>query len=320
MLPTIHLLATGGTIAGAAGSSATTTQYAAGALGVDALLAAVPALASIACVQAAQIASIDSRNAAPRFWQETARAIQAAVDDPTVDGVVLTHGTDTLEETAWYLHLTLKTHKPVVITAAMRPATSLSADGPLNLLNAVRVAIDKGAVGRGVLVAVNHQVFGARGVRKGHTMRPDAFAAEGLLGQVHDDNVDWAARPQRPHTLDTPFTPDTPLPEVDVLVAYAGASPRLIDAARASGARGIVWAGTGNGTASDDIDAALDAAAQAGVAVVRASRVAEGPVRHVSVPYGGSVDAGWLSPYQARVLLMLSLGAGLPASDAFARF
>jgi L-asparaginase len=320
----LRVLATGGTIAGVAASSASATDYEAAALGVDALLDAVPALREVARVDGRQIASIDSRNATPAFWQATGRAVQAALDDPAVDGVIVTHGTDTVEETAWYLHLTLKSHKPVVMVAAMRPASSLSADGPLNLLNAARVAADPRAVGRGVLLVMNHQIFGARGVRKIHTMRPDAFGStDGMLGQVHDDMIDWGVRTEFPHTLATPFSCDTPLPDVDVLLAYAGAGAGLVDAVRAGGARGLVWAGSGNGSASDDVLKALHAAVAGGMSVVRASRTGNGPVRkHAHGVADGQhlVDAGTLNPIQARILLMLALGHGMPAADAFGRF
>lgn len=320
----LRVLATGGTIAGVAASSASATDYEPAALGVDTLLDAVPTLRDVACIDGRQIASIDSRNATPAFWQSTGRAIQAALDDPAVDGVIVTHGTDTVEETAWYLHLTLKSNKPVVMVAAMRPASSLSADGPLNLLNAARVAADPRAAGRGVLLVMNHQIFGARGVRKIHTMRPDAFGStDGMLGQVHDEMIDWGGRSEFPHSLASPFTLDTPLADVEILLAYAGASIRLIDAVRASGARGLVWAGSGNGSASDDALAALHAAVADGMAVVRASRTGGGPVHkheHGVADAEHLVDAGTLNPVQARILLMLALGHGMPAAEAFARF
>jgi L-asparaginase len=320
----LRVLATGGTIAGVAASSASATDYVPAALGVETLIDAVPGLRDIGRVTGSQIAAIDSRNATPAFWQATGRAIQAALDEADVDGVVVTHGTDTVEETAWYLHLTLKSHKPVVMVAAMRPASSLSADGPLNLLNAARVAADPRAVGRGVLLVMNHQIFGARGVRKVHTMRPDAFAStDGMLGQVHDEMIDWGVRSDFPHTLASPFTLDTPLPDVEILLAYAGASTRMIDAVRAAGARGLVWAGSGNGSASDAALAAMHAAVASGMSVVRATRTGNGPVhKHEHHVAAGQalVDAGTLNPLQARILLMLALGHGMPASEAFARF
>lgn len=320
----LRVLATGGTIAGVAASSASATDYLPAALGIEVLLGAVPALSEVARIDGRQIASIDSRNATPAFWQSTARAVQAALDDPDVDGVIVTHGTDTVEETAWYLHLTLKSNKPIVMVAAMRPASSLSADGPLNLLNAARVAADPRAAGRGVLLVMNHQIFGARGVRKTHTMRPDAFGStDGVLGQVHDEMIDWSVRSAFPHTLATPFSCNTPLVDVEILLAYAGVNPRLIDAARALGARGLVWAGSGNGSASDDILDALHAAAADGVPVVRASRTGGGPVHkheHGVPAPRHLVDAGTLNPVQARILLMLALGHGMPVDEAFATF
>lgn len=320
----LRVLATGGTIAGVATSAASSTEYQAAALGVDTLLDAVPTLRDVARVDGRQIAAIDSRNATPAFWREVGRAVQAALDDPAIDGVLVTHGTDTVEETAWYLHLTLKSNKPVVMVAAMRPASSLSADGPLNLLNAARVAADPRAAGRGVMLVLNHQVFGARGVRKTHTMRPDAFSStDGMLGQVHDDMIDWVVRSDYPHTVDTPFTVDTPLASVEILMAYAGASPALIEAVRACGATGLVWAGSGNGSASDEILAGLRRAAAAGVVVVRASRTGGGPVHKHEYDVAETerlINAGTLNPVQARILLMLALGHGMPPAEAFGRF
>lgn len=320
----LRVLATGGTIAGVASSAASSTDYQPATLGVDTLLDAVPALRDVARVDGRQIAAIDSRNASPAFWVTAGRAVQDALDDPAIDGVVVTHGTDTVEETAWYLHLTLKSNKPVVMVAAMRPASSLSADGPLNLLNAARVAADPRAAGRGVMLVLNHQIFGARGTRKIHTMRPDAFGStDGMIGQVHDAMIDWGMRSEYPHTMNTPFTIDTPLAQVEILMAYAGASPALIDAVRASGASGLIWAGSGNGSASDDALVELRRAASAGMVVVRASRTGNGPVHkqeHDVSEAERLLNAGTLNPVQARVLLMLALGQGMSAAEAFARF
>ncbi|QEI06017.1 asparaginase [Pigmentiphaga aceris] len=320
----LRVLATGGTIAGVASSSASSTDYQPAALGIDTLLDAVPALRDVAQVDGRQIAAIDSRNASPEFWKVVGRAVQDALDDPAIDGVVVTHGTDTVEETAWYLHLTLKSNKPVVMVAAMRPASSLSADGPLNLLNAARVAADPRAAGRGVMLVLNHQIFGARGTRKTHTMRPDAFSSvDGVLGQVHDEVIDWTIRSEYPHTMATPFSIDTPLVDVEILMAYTGASPALIDAVRTSGAGGLIWAGSGNGSASDDALVGLRRAASAGLVVVRASRTGDGPVhkQENDVPEAERLlNAGTLNPIQARILLMLALGHGMSAAEAFTKF
>jgi L-asparaginase len=320
LLDRIHLLATGGTIAGTAASPAQTTGYAAATLPVDLLCSAVPGLSDVAHLSTEQVAAIDSKDADPAFWQRLAGAAQAALDDHHVDGIVITHGTDTLEETAFYLHLVLKSAKPVVMVGAMRPATSLSADGPLNLLNAVRVAAAHDAAGRGVLVVMNQTIFGARDVAKTNCVRADAFAAPdtGPMGLVLDARVVWLARPQRAHGPATPFDAQTPLAPVDVLVAYAGMPARMVEAVVQGGARGVVLAGAGNGSVSVAMHAALREARQAGVAVVRASRTGSGYV----MPGGGCDDvadgfctADTLSPYKARILAMLALGAGCRLED-----
>ncbi|GAA4335602.1 asparaginase [Pigmentiphaga soli] len=324
-LPRLRLIATGGTIAGVADSADLASAYRAAALGPDALRAAVPALAQVARIDTETAAAIDSKNATPTFWQHLAGRVQAAADDPEVDGVVVTHGTDTLEESAYYLQLVLKSDKPVVFVGAMRPATSLSADGPLNLLNAVRVAARADAGGRGVLVALNHLVHGAGEAAKADTLRPDSFVSQpaGPLGLVQDDRVVWLARTERAHTMATPFRADSPLRPVDILPSYPGVSPMWVQAAVASGAAGIVWAGTGNGSVPAAIEPALAAAAAKGIAVIRAARVGGYVMPRADDAAHGFVAAGRLSPFKARVLAMLALGAGWRGErlrEAFERF
>lgn len=320
-LPRIRLIATGGTIAGAAASADQSTGYQSAALHVDALCAAVPGLADIAQITGEQVAAIDSKDATPAFWQALAECVQSALDDARVDAVVVTHGTDTLEETAYYLHLVLKSAKPVVLVGAMRPATSLSADGPLNLLNAVRVAAAPDAGARGVLVALNNEIFGAREVAKVNATRPDAFAAPdtGPLGIVCDTQVVWLARTERAHTLDTLFEVRTPLSQVEILQGYAGMSTALVAAVACVGARGLVWAGPGNGSMAVEVEKQLAILAEQGIAVVRASRTGSGfvmPLMPDGVGGGWpSVSAGTLGPCKARVLLMLALGAGVAVGD-----
>ncbi|MFW7347989.1 MAG: asparaginase [Pigmentiphaga sp.] len=307
-LPRLCIVATGGTIAGASARPQATMAYAAGALDVAELCASVPGLDEVADIRAEQFAAIDSKNATPAFWQSLAGRVQSLLD-AGADGVIVTHGTDTLEESAYYLHLVLKTDRPVVLVGAMRPATALSSDGPLNLLDAATVAAHPQAAGRGVLVVLNHQILGARDASKTNANRPDAFASPnaGALGWVQDGRVAWMGRPERPHTSATPFTAATPLPPVEVLAGYAGGSAALIRAVGSTGARGLVWAGTGNGSASADAQEALDGLERGGVAVVRATRTGSGCV----AASGGLPGAGTLSPWKARVLLMLALGAGM---------
>jgi len=188
-LPRIALLATGGTIAGQAGDASKTAGYKAGVVGVDKLLDAVPALTQVAQIHAEQVASIDSKDMSTALWLTLAARVNALLEEDDIDGVVITHGTDTLEETAYLLHLTVKSEKPVVLTAAMRPSTALSADGPLNLLNAVTVAAHDGAAGQGVLVAFNNQIHSARDVTKTSTYAVDAFRTPefGALGWCRMD-------------------------------------------------------------------------------------------------------------------------------------
>lgn len=314
-LPRIAVLATGGTIAGSAADAAQTSGYQAGVVGVDRLLAAVPALSQVARVQAEQVASIDSKDLDVALWTTLAARIAELAAREDIDGIVVTHGTDTLEETAYALHLTLKTDKPVVLTAAMRPSSALSADGPLNLLGAVTVAGSQAARGRGVLVAFNNRIHCARDVVKTSTYAVDAFHSPeiGALGWVQDGRVEFQRAALRPHTSATPFVLGASWPDVEVVASYAGASRTAVDALVAAGVRGIVVAGTGNGSIHATVQAALGEARAAGIAVVRASRVGSGHVmRNGAAPDDalGFVSAGTLNPYKARVLLMLALSAG----------
>lgn len=314
-LPRIAVLATGGTIAGSAADAAQTSGYQAGVVGVDRLLAAVPALSHVARIEAEQVASIDSKDLDIALWTMLAERIAALAACEDIDGIVVTHGTDTLEETAYALHLVVKTDKPVVLTAAMRPSSALSADGPLNLLGAVTVAGSPAARGQGVLVAFNNRIHSARDVVKTSTYAVDAFHSPeiGALGWVQDGRVEFQRAVVRPHTTATPFVALASWPVVEIVASYAGASRTAVDAFVASGAQGIVVAGTGNGSIHTCVQAALGEASARGVAVVRASRVGSGHVMRngaASDDALGFVSAGTLNPYKARVLLMLALAAG----------
>lgn len=314
-LPRIAVLATGGTIAGAAADATNTSGYQAGVVGVEQLLAVVPALSSVARIAPEQIASVDSKDMAMPLWTTLAQRINALLATDDIDGVVVTHGTDTLEETAYLLHLTIKSDKPVVLTAAMRPASALSADGPLNLLNAVTVAAHTGSRGQGVLVAFNNRIHCARDVVKTSTYAVDAFQSPeiGALGWVQDGRVEFQRGVVRAHTLATEFVIGTNWPHVDIVTSYAGVSRIAVDALVAAGVRGIVVAGTGNGSIHQSMLQALADAASQGVAVVRSSRVGSGHVMHNGAAADdalGFISAGSLNPYKARVLLMLALAAG----------
>ncbi|MFT4065671.1 asparaginase [Paraburkholderia sp.] len=324
-LPRIAVLATGGTIAGAAADAADTSGYQAGVVGVDQLLSAVPALSTVARIAPEQVASIDSKDMALPLWTTLAQRINTLLATDDVDGVVVTHGTDTLEETAYLLHLTVKSDKPVVLTAAMRPASALSADGPLNLLNAVTVAAHAAAHGaargQGVLVAFNNRVHSARDVVKTSTYAVDAFQSPeiGALGWVQDGRVEFQRGVVRPHTLASEFSIDAAWPHVEVVASYAGVSRIAVDALVAAGVRGIVVAGTGNGSIHQSLQQALAEAASRGVAVVRSSRVGSGHLMRNGAAADdalGFVSAGSLNPYKARVLLMLALAAGVTGAAA----
>ncbi|QGZ61624.1 asparaginase [Paraburkholderia acidisoli] len=323
-LPRIAVLATGGTIAGSAPDATNTAGYQAGVIGVAQLLAAVPGLDAIAAIHAEQVASIDSKDMSLALWSTLAQRVNALLASDDIDGVVITHGTDTLEETAYFLQLCVKSAKPCVLTAAMRPASALSADGPLNLLNAVTLAASGAAAGQGVLVAFNNRIHCARDVAKFSTYAVDAFQSPeiGALGWVQDGRVEFQRKALRPHTVDTPFAAAQVWPQVDIVVSYAGVSRVAVDALVAAGVRGLVIAGTGNGSIHGAVQTALAEAAAQGVAVVRASRVGSGHVMHNGAAKDdalGFVSAGTLSPYKARVLLLLALAAGTSGKEALQR-
>jgi L-asparaginase len=300
------ILGTGGTIAGEAAAPGEALRYSAARIGIDSLVRAVPALAGLA-LQAEQVAQVDSKDMGPEVWTALAHAVQRHLARAEVSGVVVTHGTDTLEETAWLLHALLAPAKPVVLTAAMRPATSLQADGPANLCDAVTVARSPGA--RGVMVVMAGTVFHPQAVRKHHTWRLDAFAAgdDGAVGHV----VDGCLHRSRPWPVACALgltclpPPGTPWPRVEVVMNHAGADGRVVELLMADGVDGLVLAGTGNGTLSDPLARAARRAQAAGVVVWRASRCAAGGV--VGGGPGDFYPAGALSPAQARVSLTLAL-------------
>jgi len=313
MKPNIVILATGGTIAGR-GESGTKSSYSAGAVGVETLVEAVPQLAELASVRGEQVANVGSQDMSDAIWLQLAQRVNAVLADDSVAGVVITHGTDTIEETAYFLNLVVHSDKPVVLTAAMRPATALSADGPLNIYNAVAVAADPEAQGRGVLVVINDDIHGSRGMTKTSTTDVQTFVSpeRGLIGTSLYGENHFYRYPYKRHTVKSGFSVADvkSLPRVDVIYMHAGAAPDLIDAAVASGARGLVIAGVGNGNLNQQSQAAVQRATQRGVAVVRSSRVTRGIVgRNVETDDEalGTIAAGELKPPQARVLLQLAL-------------
>lgn len=302
------ILGTGGTIAGRAQAPAEALHYAAAQIGIAELVQAIPALAGLP-LQAEQVAQVDSKDMGPPVWSALAHAVERHLRRPEVGGLVITHGTDTLEETAFFLHRLLAPAKPVVLTAAMRPATSVQADGPANLCDALAVAHAPGACG--VVVAVAGTVFHPEAVRKHHTWRLEAFAAgeDGPLGHVVGGQLQvrraWPqAQPRAPGTRLLPPA-GTAWPRVEVVMSHAGADGRIVELLCADGVEGLVLAGTGNGTLSHALEQAARRAQAAGVEVWLASRCAAGGVV-AGVP-GDFQGVGALSPAQARVALTLAL-------------
>ncbi len=305
----VVVLGTGGTIAGTAASAASHVGYRAGVLTAADLLAAMPALQGQA-LETETVAQLDSCDMDHATWAALAVRVAFHLARDDVAGVVVTHGTDTLEETAYFLHRTVRARKPVVMTAAMRPATALSADGPQNLFDAVTLAREPGV--SGVLAVLGGRAFGAADLRKVHGYRVDAFDAgdAGAMAAVEDARVrnfrPWA----QPEVTGAALLamPAADWPRVDVLMSHAGARGELLDAAVASGARAVVIAGTGNGSVHASLLQAARRAVAAGVPVWRASRCQLGGV--VGAAEGALPSAGTLTPVQARIELLLALAAG----------
>lgn len=301
----IVILGTGGTIAGTAADPSDNVGYTAGQRSVTQLLTALPMLAGEP-IEVEQLAQLDSKDMDHATWQRLAQAVHRHLLRAEVQGVVITHGTDTLEETAWFLQRVLAPSKPVVFTAAMRPATALAADGPQNLLDAVTVARHPGA--RGVLAVMAGRVQAGAELRKRHTYRLDAFEGgdRGPLAVVEEGRL----RVFRPWPNGTALglqhvaAPVEDWPWVAVVASHAGVKPEQVRALVQAGVRGLVVAGTGNGTVHEALVPALEEARNAGVTVWRCSRCADG------VLLGSEAEASpaaALSPWQARAGLMLAL-------------
>lgn len=311
--PGVVILATGGTIAGE-GASETRAGYTSGRVTVDDMIAAVPGISELARIEGEQIANVGSQDMTFAIMITLAGRINDLLSDEAVGGVVITHGTDTMEETAFFLNLTVASRKPVVLTGAMRPATALSADGPLNLYNAVAVAADPAASGRGVLVVMNDRIHGAHSLTKTNTTSVETFLSPitGLIGTVVYGETQYFRRPFRRHTHASEFALAgvTSLPRVDILYACADMPPDLVDCSVACGARGIVIAGDGNGNMNaPTVERAARAAAQ-GTVIVRSSRVPSGKVgRNIEIDDDRLkfIASDELNPVKARILLMLAL-------------
>ena len=311
--PTIYILATGGTIAGS-GSGSLDSSYTSGTVTVDKLIAAVPDINKIATIKGEQISNIGSQEMNNEVWFKLANRVNELLTSGKADGIVITHGTDTMEETAYFLNLVVKSDKPIVMVGAMRNSGSLSADGPLNIFNAVNVAMSKEAAGKGVMVVMNDEIHAAREVTKTNTTAVDTFKSpnSGKIGTVFYGNVKFYMNPVRKHTVNSAFdiTKIKELPRVDIIYSHSNDNPDFVNVAVKNGAKGIINAGMGNGNPFPSALEALGEAVKNGVVVVRDSRVGSG-----ETTLNGEVDDGKygflasdnLNAQKARVLLMLAL-------------
>ena len=313
-LKRIALVTTGGTIAGVAARSDDTTAYTAGALGPEALLAAIPQLGTLADIVPEALYAIDSKDITPAHWLLLARRADALLRESSIDGIVITHGTDTMEESAYFLHLTLPKGKPVIFTGAMRPATALSADGPMNLYQAVAVAASAITRELGVVVVMNGEIHGARAVRKTHTLALSALSSPngGPLGRSDPPSITTQALAQDAHTfpLESLKLAD-PLPEVALLTVASGVAPFFLQAAGTHFA-GLVLALPGHGSLPDLWRAEIDALITRKIPLVRASRTGAGPV--LADKNTELWPSGDLSPEKARIGLILAIASGNPTA------
>ena len=304
-LPAVHVIATGGTISNTGGDRLTGEQ----------LVKSLPGIERIARVTVEQFTNVASGSITQTNWRDLALRINELYRTrPELRGIVVTHGTDTMEETAYFLDLTVASCRPVIVTGAMRQATAIGADGPANLFDAISTAAAPGAEGRGTMVLLNDEIFAARDVTKIHTTRPDAFDAptRGPLGDVTRRVEFYHPAPRTGCSQpEFPLTPTTTFPRVDIVYAYLGADSVGVQALVDAGARGIVVAGAGAGATTPAQGAALRRAREKGVAIVTASRTGSG-----SVGTGGGrgqgqgapqLSAGDLTPQKARIRLMLAL-------------
>ena len=302
----IVILATGGTIAGV-GQAGKTAGYRPGTLTASELVRAVPELKGVAPVEAIQVCNVNSDDITDRIWLELAAHINRIAKDPEVAGFVVTHGTDTLEETAYFLNLTVKTDKPVVLTGSMRPSTSMSADGPMNLYEAVCTAASGDARGKGVLAVFSDRIYAARAVTKTSTYHVSAIAAGelGAIGVVRDGNVYLYETPGKRHTTATEFDVSAlhELPRVSILYFAVDADPALLTYA-ATHADGIVIAGAGAGEFSRAYKKAIE---DLSVPVVVSSRIDDGIILPENLLCKGTIAADNLSPQKAAILLRLAL-------------
>jgi L-asparaginase len=311
--PNIVILATGGTIAGKQ-SAPSEYGYTSGAFKVEDLVNAVPEVKKLANITGEQVVNIGSQDMNDAVWLKLAKKINDVAKRGDVDGIVITHGTDTLEETSFFTDLVEPTQKPIVFVGSMRPATAVSADGPANLYNAVAVAADPKSKGRGTLIVLNDTIQGARDVIKTNTTNVETFRSphRGPLGLVNNGKIKWLDNPGDKHQHKAEFNVAdvNKLPRVDIIYAHANMSPDLITSAVKNGAKGLVIAGVGDGNMTKEALNAAEQAAKQGVVIVRSTRLPEGLVlrnNEVNDDEKGFVASSEFNPAKSRVLLQLSL-------------
>ena len=310
--PKIAILATGGTIVSSIEDCVATTGYSVGGLSVENLISGVRGIEDLATITTKQISNIDSANMRDEIWLKLAKEINQILDSD-FDGVVITHGTDTMEETAYFLHLTIKSYKPVILVGAMRPSNSVSSDGAKNLYNAVALAANKESEFKGVMVTMNDKILSARGVTKTHTLNLDAFSSPdfGDLGYMVDGKAYFYSAITKAHTTNIPFdiSQISNLPKVDILYSYSNDGNAVAAKALfANGTKGLIIAGSGAGSIHEDHEKALKELISQGLKVVVSSRISQGRVALNSQKKSlGFISAEELKPQKARVLLMLSL-------------
>lgn len=311
--PNVVVLATGGTIAGAGASALNSATYAAAKVPVDKLLAGLPELANVANVKGEQVFQIASESFTNEQLLTLGRRVSALVKQADVDGIVVTHGTDTLEETAYFLNLVVRTSKPIVVVGSMRPGTALSADGALNLYDAVVVAASKDSGGKGVLVTMNDEIQSGRDVSKNVNIKTNAFTSQwGPLGMVVEGKNYWFRAPVKRHTAGSEFNIDeiTTLAPVDIVYSYGNVPRTAFDAVGKSGIKALVHGGPGNGSVADRIVPVLQELRAKGVHIIRSSRVPDGFVlRNAEQPDDKYdwVAAHDLRPQKARILAAVAL-------------
>ena len=311
--PNIVILATGGTIAGLGTASTNVSAYQSAVVPVDSLIAAVPELKNIANIKGEQVLQIGSESYNNERWLKLGKRVSELLKSDGVDGVVITHGTDTIEETGYFLNLTIKSEKPVVLVGSMRPGSAMSADGPLNIYNAVIVAASKSSSGKGTLVVMNDEIHSARDVTKTNSVKVETFRSlYGPLGTVTEGKPRYYRLPARPHTVQTEFDIDSigTLPEIGVVLAHGNMSRVPYDAFVAAGVKAIIHVGTGSGSIADYLAPALKEIRAKGVLIVRASRTGSGIVVRNGEAKDDELDyvvTDDQNAGKARILLSLAL-------------